>query len=316
MTGTATDNGGGVVGGVESLDGRRRHVAPRQRPRPTGRSPGRPARRARSTSSRRAVDDSGNLEVPTRRRHASPSARVTVTCPCSIWAPTQTPDHNRRRTTRAPSKLGTRFRADVNGFITAIRFYKSTAEHRPAHRQSVDGRRRRCWRRSTFVGEIGVGMAGGHAADSGRDHCQHDLRRLVSHERRASTPATTATSRTAASTTGRCMRRGTASPAPTASTSTARPASRTRRSTAENYWVDVVFVTSIAPDTTPPTVASTTPANGASGVADYHDGHSDCSARTCSASTVDVSELRAAQQLEHARPGDGDVLRQRRGPRR
>src|SRR5205823_493815 len=34
---------------------------------------------------------------------------------------------------------------------------------------------------------------------------------------------------------------------------------------ATNYWVDVVFDTD-APDTTPPTVASATPANGATGV--------------------------------------------------
>ena len=35
---------------------------------------------------------------------------------------------------------------------------------------------------------------------------------------------------------------------------------------ASNYWVDVVFTTSLAPDTTPPTVASVTPALGASNV--------------------------------------------------
>jgi methionine-rich copper-binding protein CopC len=35
----------------------------------------------------------------------------------------------------------------------------------------------------------------------------------------------------------------------------------------ENYWVDVVFATSVGGDTTPPTVTSSTPANGATGVA-------------------------------------------------
>ena len=33
-----------------------------------------------------------------------------------------------------------------------------------------------------------------------------------------------------------------------------------------NYWVDVVFTTSIGPDTTPPTVSSTTPTANATGV--------------------------------------------------
>ena len=35
---------------------------------------------------------------------------------------------------------------------------------------------------------------------------------------------------------------------------------------ASNYWVDVVFNTSVGPDTTPPTVTTVAPANGASGV--------------------------------------------------
>ena len=35
----------------------------------------------------------------------------------------------------------------------------------------------------------------------------------------------------------------------------------------ENYWVDVVFATSLPPDTTAPTVHSITPTNGATGVA-------------------------------------------------
>ena len=41
----------------------------------------------------------------------------------------------------------------------------------------------------------------------------------------------------------------------------------------DNYWVDVVFVTSMAPDTTPPQVSSVTPASGATGVARQHVGH-------------------------------------------
>ena len=35
---------------------------------------------------------------------------------------------------------------------------------------------------------------------------------------------------------------------------------------ASNYWVDVVFNTTVPPDTTPPTVSGKSPASGATGV--------------------------------------------------
>src|SRR3989454_6130889 len=71
----------------------------------------------------RAVDDSGNLEVP------SPGITVTAVpqpCPCTIWPSTAAP-----ATVDAgpysPLELGVQFRADSNGYITGIRFYKSAA---------------------------------------------------------------------------------------------------------------------------------------------------------------------------------------------
>ncbi len=44
---------------------------------------------------------------------------------------------------------------------------------------------------------------------------------------------------------------------------------------ATNYWVDVVFLTSLPPDNTPPTVTSTQPAAGADAVALSGVGHRD-----------------------------------------
>src|SRR3989454_6521163 len=71
----------------------------------------------------RAVDDSGNLEVP------SPGITVTAVpqpCPCTIWPSTAAP-----ATVDAgpysPLELGVQFRADSDGYITGIRFYKSAA---------------------------------------------------------------------------------------------------------------------------------------------------------------------------------------------
>ena len=121
IQGTATDTGGGVVAGVEvSTDGGTTwHPA-------SGRASWTytwtASGNGTATIRSRAVDDSGNLETP--------SAGVTVTvgsgtqtCPCTIFGnatpgtPDQGPDSS--------VNLGVRFKSDVAGTITGIRFYKS-----------------------------------------------------------------------------------------------------------------------------------------------------------------------------------------------
>ena len=68
----------------------------------------------------RAADDSGNLE--------SPGAQVVVnvvprSCPCSIWDSTVTgPQDGDTHAT----ELGVKFRSDTAGFITGLRFYKTS----------------------------------------------------------------------------------------------------------------------------------------------------------------------------------------------
>jgi Domain of unknown function (DUF4082)/Bacterial Ig domain len=123
ITGTAADTGGGVVGGVEvSVDGGATwHPA-------TGRESWTynwtPSGSGSVTVKTRAADDSGNLEAP--------GAGVTVTvgggggtptCPCSIWPDSATPavpaDPD-----AAAVEVGVKFRADTNGVIKGLRFYK------------------------------------------------------------------------------------------------------------------------------------------------------------------------------------------------
>ncbi len=122
VAGTAADAGGGVVGGVEvSTDsGATWHPASGRGTWTYNWTPG--ASGAVQLMSR-AVDDSGNLEIP------SSGISVTVaprSCPCSIWSSAATPglidsgDAN-------GVELGVRFRSDVTGFITGLRFYKSAA---------------------------------------------------------------------------------------------------------------------------------------------------------------------------------------------
>ena len=123
ITGTAADNGGGVVGAVEvSVDGGQTwHPA-------TGRSqwsynwsPW--ALSGSATVMARAVDDSGNIQNPP----TSISFNVTgePTCPCSIWSNSTVPG-TPTTTDTSSVELGVKFRSDVGGYVTGVRFYKGT----------------------------------------------------------------------------------------------------------------------------------------------------------------------------------------------
>ena len=122
VSGTATDFGGGVVGAVEvSVDGGRSwHPA-------AGRESWSytfvPVNSGTLNIQSRAVDDSGNLEVP------GPGLALGVNpapCPCTIWAGSATPG-TADAGAFSPLELGVQFRADTSGYITGIRFYKSAA---------------------------------------------------------------------------------------------------------------------------------------------------------------------------------------------
>ncbi|HKV64346.1 MAG TPA: DUF4082 domain-containing protein, partial [Candidatus Acidoferrum sp.] len=154
IAGTAVDSGGGVVGGVEvSVDGGKTwHPA---------------AGRENWTYSfivgsigpvsvqSRAVDDSGNLEVP------GPGITLVLPppppgCPCvTIWPSTAVPavpDVG----PDSPVELGVSFRADVNGFITGIRFYKSAA-NTGTHVGNLWSNSGTLLASATFVGESASG---------------------------------------------------------------------------------------------------------------------------------------------------------------
>ena len=117
VTGTAADTGG-VVAGVEvSTDGGTTwHPA-------TGTTSwsyswvahGNPT----ATIKSRAVDDSGNVE--------NPSAGVTVNigCTCSIWGTGATPG-TADSGSGAAVEVGVKFKSDVSGSVTGVRFYKAS----------------------------------------------------------------------------------------------------------------------------------------------------------------------------------------------
>jgi hypothetical protein len=119
VTGTATD-GGGRVGAVEvSGDGGTTwHPA-------NGRSNWSytwiPSQVGSVTLLSRAVDDSGNLETP----HGITLTVSPQVCPCNIWraATPQSADSGDGNAV----ELGLKFRADADGSILGVRFYKAAA---------------------------------------------------------------------------------------------------------------------------------------------------------------------------------------------
>jgi hypothetical protein len=120
VTGTASD-AGGVVGGVEfSGDGGTTwHPA-------TGRSNWSyvwtPTAVGSITLFSRAVDDSGNLETP----HNGVTVKVAPqSCPCGIWNASNAPTNVDGGDNNAV-EMGVKFRADSDGSVIGVRFYKAT----------------------------------------------------------------------------------------------------------------------------------------------------------------------------------------------
>ncbi len=122
VTGTAADTGGGVVGGVElSFDGGSTwHPA-------SGRESWSYSWTPRTLGSfslaSRATDDSGNIQT-----QSTATDVVTVSppdCPCSGYPPSTTPAQVDSGD-GDPIEVGVRFRADFDGYITGLRFYKAS----------------------------------------------------------------------------------------------------------------------------------------------------------------------------------------------
>ncbi len=258
------------------LGRRRRDLAPRHRPRQLD----------LLLADRRAAD--GHAPQPRRRRQRQHRdcrrTGITVTVGTGtvdlplldLDAAPRRPTAGRRSATRSAVELGTRFRSDVDGYITGDPLLQEPPEHRPAHRQPVDRRPARVLATVTFTGETASGWQEATLPDARWRSPPTRPTSSRTTPTRATTPARTATSPPAASTTVRCTRCRTASTAPTASTATARARFPTETYDSENYWVDVVFVTSVgARHDAADRSASSTPANGAIGVAAEHrgDGH-------------------------------------------
>ena len=260
ISGTATDTGGGVVAGVEvSVDGGTTwHPASG---RGTWTYNWTPGTSGTAVLRSRAVDDSGNLETP--------SAGVTVTvagkqCPCSIWGTGATPGTIDSGDPGAV-ELGVRFRADVSGFITGIRFYKA-GTNTGTHIGNLWSNSGALLATATFAGESASGwqqvnFASPVAINANTTYVASyfDPRGHYSVDSPFFATSGVDNSPLHALADGVDGGNGTY----VYSSTSAFPNSTFQSS---NYWVDVVYTTNSGPDTTPPSVVSTSPASGAIGV--------------------------------------------------
>ncbi|WP_157357344.1 DUF4082 domain-containing protein [Amycolatopsis nigrescens] len=208
----------------------------------------------------RAVDDSANLSPEVSRA-------VTVNprpCPCSIWTSTATPTTPSANDSSA-LELGVRFKADADGYIRGVKFYKGTGNS-GTHTGSL-------W--STDGTQIATGTFTGESAEGWQTLTFP-----------TSVPVTANTTYIASyhTNTGHYSAD---SGYFAGADSGLEPLTAPRSTTAEpngvykvgasgfpdrsfgdtNYWVDVVFGYDPGPDTRAPLVAATTPGSGQSSVA-------------------------------------------------
>jgi hypothetical protein len=262
VSGTATDAGGGVVGGVEvSVDGGTTwHPA-------SGRASWSYAWTPSGSGSfnirSRAVDDSGNLETPSGGVSGTIGAG---SCPCTIWSNSTTPANETQPTDTSPVELGVKFRPTVAGRITGLRFFKgstNTGTH-VGHLWSRTGtmlaeatfanETSRGWQQVNLSNPVNVTAGTTYVASYHAPQGNYAFNSFYFANSGFSSGPLTALGD------GVDGGNGVYAYGPSRSfpTSTWQSA---------NYWVDVVFDDGGgSTDTTPPTVTGTAPADGATGV--------------------------------------------------
>ncbi|MFN0145376.1 MAG: Ig-like domain-containing protein [Dehalococcoidia bacterium] len=185
-------------------------------------------------------------------------------CPCSIWAPSSTPSTITQNDASAVV-LGVKFTSDVAGYVTGIRFYKGpsntgihtgklwTAAGAELANVTFSGETASGWQQATFATPVLIAANTTYIASYQTAVGFYSINANY-YGAATDSPPLRALSNAAAGGNGVYVY-GAAHAFPTSSFE------------ASNYWVDVVFVTSVGPDTTPPTVIANTPLNGAAGVA-------------------------------------------------
>ena len=264
VNGTATDSGGGKVGGVEiSTDnGTSWHPA-------TGRSSWSytftPGSNGTLTIRTRATDDSLRIETPSAGRTITIGTGTPPppgTCPCTIWPSTATP-----AVASDPDstgiEVGVKFRANHAGFISGIRFYKGSG-NTGTHVGSLWSANGTKLESATFTGESGSGWQQVNftspVAVSANTTYVASYYAPNGHYSATDGYFSTPTSN------GPLTALQDGADGPNGVYKYGATGFPTTGFAASNYWVDVVYTTSTS-DNTKPTVTDRQPASDATGVA-------------------------------------------------
>ena len=257
VSGTASDAGGGVVAGVEvSVDGGSTwHPA-------TGRANWSYTWTVSGFGNlqvlSRAVDDSGNLEV------SGAGVTVSISCPCSIWNSSVVPAAASTTDTKAVN-LGVKFRPDVNGYVTGVRYYRGpanggthvgslwTAGGALLGRATFTGETANGWQEVSFDSPVAVTAGTTYVASYFAPVGGYSLNAFHFSFFDVHNPPLRALADGVEGGNGVF----------TYASASSFPNQSNKQS---NYWVDVSFDPILRPDTKPPTVTAAAPADGAASV--------------------------------------------------
>ena len=184
-------------------------------------------------------------------------------CPCTIWPSSATPVNKVEQDPNAV-ELGVKFRSDVDGFVTGVRFWKGT-QNTGTHVGSLwttSGQRlaNATFSNETSTGwqEVTFGSPVAITANTTYVASYHTTSGYYAGDNNFFTSGVDNPPLHA-------LANSTSANGVYAYGSTPTFPSNTWN--ASNYWVDVAFTTNTGPDTTPPTVSSTVPADNATDVA-------------------------------------------------
>ncbi|MCX7592607.1 MAG: DUF4082 domain-containing protein [Fischerella sp.] len=208
-------------------------------------------------------DQAGNALAADVSWSFTTAAPLCSSQPCTIWSPSTTPANASVNDPNAV-ELGVKFRSDLNGYFTGIRFYKGSG-NTGTHTGKLWDSNGNLLASATFSGETATGWQQVNFAQPVAINANTVY--IASYH---TTSGRYAINNNYFASSGvdngplHALRDGQSGGNGVYKYGTGGFPTDTYQSS--NYWVDVVFTTNTGSDTTPPTVSSTTPTSGATNV--------------------------------------------------